>query len=60
VHDGDTEETLAARVLAVEHRIYPLALKLVAEDRVRIENGCCRIAGAVPPDTALVVPDDSV
>jgi phosphoribosylglycinamide formyltransferase-1 len=60
VHDGDTEETLAARVLAVEHRIYPLALKLVAEDRVRIEHGRCRIAGAVPPDTALVVPDDSV
>jgi phosphoribosylglycinamide formyltransferase-1 len=30
---GDTEETLAARVLAVEHRIYPLALKRVAEGR---------------------------
>jgi len=28
---GDTEETLAARVLEVEHRIYPLALKRVAE-----------------------------
>ena len=27
---GDTEDTLAARVLEVEHRIYPLALKLVA------------------------------
>ena len=31
VHDGDTEATLAARVLEVEHRIYPLALRLVAE-----------------------------
>lgn len=31
---GDTEETLAARVLTVEHRIYPLALKLLAEGRV--------------------------
>src|SRR3954462_7613954 len=28
---GDTAETLAARVLAVEHRLYPLALKQVAE-----------------------------
>ena len=28
---GDTPETLAARVLAVEHRIYPLALRRVAE-----------------------------
>ena len=30
---GDTEETLAARVLEVEHRIYPQALRLVAEGR---------------------------
>jgi phosphoribosylglycinamide formyltransferase-1 len=31
--DGDTEATLAARVLEVEHRIYPQALRLVAEGR---------------------------
>ncbi|MBV9557481.1 MAG: phosphoribosylglycinamide formyltransferase, partial [Pseudolabrys sp.] len=31
----DTEASLAARVLAVEHRIYPLALKLLAEGRAR-------------------------
>ena len=31
---GDTEETLARRVLEVEHRIYPQALRLVAEGRV--------------------------
>ena len=31
----DTEESLAARVLEVEHRIYPEALRLVAEGRVR-------------------------
>jgi folate-dependent phosphoribosylglycinamide formyltransferase PurN len=30
---GDTADTLAARVLEVEHRIYPLALKRVAEGR---------------------------
>ncbi|HVV61237.1 MAG TPA: phosphoribosylglycinamide formyltransferase [Pseudolabrys sp.] len=41
----DTEETLAARVLAQEHRIYPLALKLLAEGRVRVENGRCLIDG---------------
>jgi len=34
VLDGDTEETLAQRVLEVEHRIYPQALRLVAEGRV--------------------------
>ena len=32
---GDTEATLAARVLEVEHRIYPEALRLVAEGRAR-------------------------
>jgi phosphoribosylglycinamide formyltransferase-1 len=35
---GDTEQTLAARVLAVEHRIYPQALKLLAQGRVQNEN----------------------
>jgi phosphoribosylglycinamide formyltransferase 1 len=33
VREGDTEETLAARVLELEHRIYPRALRAVAEDR---------------------------
>ena len=31
--EGDTEEALAARVLEVEHRIYPQALRAVAEGR---------------------------
>ena len=34
--EGDTPETLAARILEAEHRIYPEALRLVAEGRVRI------------------------
>jgi phosphoribosylglycinamide formyltransferase 1 len=59
VHDDDTAETLAARVLAVEHRIYPLALRLVAEDRVQIVDGRCRIDGALPTKAAaLIVPAD--
>jgi phosphoribosylglycinamide formyltransferase-1 len=45
VRDGDTEATLAARVLEVEHRIYPEALRLVAEGRVRIAEGRCLIDG---------------
>lgn len=36
---GDTEETLAARVLKAEHQLYPLALGLVAEGKARMENG---------------------
>jgi phosphoribosylglycinamide formyltransferase-1 len=35
VRQGDTEETLAARVLEIEHRIYPEALRLVAEGRAK-------------------------
>jgi phosphoribosylglycinamide formyltransferase-1 len=35
---GDTEETLAARVLEVEHRIYPRALRMVAEGAVKLEQ----------------------
>ncbi len=56
VHDGDTEETLSARVLKVEHQIYPLALKLLAEGRIAIENGRCLIDGVPVPDAASLVP----
>ena len=38
VHSGDTADELAARVLAAEHRIYPMALALVASGRVRVVN----------------------
>jgi phosphoribosylglycinamide formyltransferase-1 len=56
VHADDSEAALAARVLAVEHRIYPLALKLVAQGRVRIVDGRCLIDGVPLPDPATVVP----
>jgi phosphoribosylglycinamide formyltransferase 1 len=36
---GDNEDTLAARVLKAEHRLYPLALGLVAEGKARMEGG---------------------
>ena len=45
VSAGDTEAALAARVLEVEHRIYPEALRLVAEGRVRVDAGRCLIDG---------------
>ena len=35
---GDTEETLSQRILAEEHRIYPEAVRLFAEQRLRIEG----------------------
>ncbi|HXD46465.1 MAG TPA: phosphoribosylglycinamide formyltransferase [Pseudolabrys sp.] len=56
VRDDDTEAALAARVLAVEHRLYPLALRLVAEGRVTVDGSRCRIGGSPDPDTVLLVP----
>jgi phosphoribosylglycinamide formyltransferase-1 len=56
VRDGDNEATLGARVLAIEHRIYPLALRLVAEDRVCVVDGRCLIDGKPAPDGASIVP----
>jgi phosphoribosylglycinamide formyltransferase-1 len=39
VHPSDTPQTLAERVLAVEHTLYPEALKLLASGEVKLENG---------------------
>ncbi len=52
----DDEAALAARVLAAEHRIYPMALKLIAEGRVRVEGGRVAIDGASPPAGMLLSP----
>ena len=56
VNDDDDEHTLAARVLAVEHHIYPLALALVAQGRVRIVDGRCIVDGGRAVDGSLIVP----
>jgi phosphoribosylglycinamide formyltransferase 1 len=39
VHPADTPEILAARVLEAEHRLYPEALRLLAEGKVKLEKG---------------------
>jgi phosphoribosylglycinamide formyltransferase-1 len=39
VHPDDTPQILADRILAVEHKLYPEALKLLAADKVRLQNG---------------------
>jgi phosphoribosylglycinamide formyltransferase-1 len=56
VRPTESEENLAARVLKVEHQIYPLALKLLSEGRLRVENGRCLIDGVPVPDTADLIP----
>jgi len=56
VLDGDSEDDLAARILTAEHRSYPLAVKLIAEGRVRVADERVFIAGAVPPEAGLLNP----
>jgi phosphoribosylglycinamide formyltransferase-1 len=56
VRDDDTADSLAARVLAVEHKIYPAALALLAAGRISISDGRCRIDGAEGADGALIAP----
>jgi len=43
---GDDAETLAARVLAAEHQAYPLALRWIAEGRVRVREDRVEVSGA--------------
>jgi phosphoribosylglycinamide formyltransferase 1 len=58
VLDDDTPDTLAARVLAAELRLYPLALRLVAGGQSSLApDGTVRNAAAVVPTTQLIVPD---
>ena len=45
VRDDDTPDTLAARILEIEHRIYPDALRLVASGRIRLEGAICKLEG---------------
>ena len=43
---GDNEESLGQRVLKQEHRLYPLAVELIARGQVRIEGGNAHLEGA--------------
>ena len=56
VSDDDTADTLAARILQIEHRIYPDALRLVAGGKIRIEGDVCKTAGGADGDGALISP----
>jgi phosphoribosylglycinamide formyltransferase-1 len=56
----DTEETLSARVLAVEHRIYPQAVRWLVEDRIELAGaGIVQVRGTGVPADVLVSPRES-
>jgi phosphoribosylglycinamide formyltransferase-1 len=56
VRDEDTPDTLAARILEIEHRIYPDALRLLAGGRIRLVGDICKTAGSAGSDDVLISP----
>ena len=56
VGPADDAETLAARVLEQEHRLYTLAVRLIAEGRVTVRGERAEIAHAAPPRGSLINP----
>jgi phosphoribosylglycinamide formyltransferase-1 len=56
VRDDDTPATLEMRILEIEHRIYPEALRLVASGQIRLEGDICKTVGGSGSDDTLVSP----
>jgi len=54
----DDEARLSDRILAVEHRLYPLAVRLFAEGRLRIVDDRVVVAGGAAPDIAALNPPE--
>ena len=52
--DGDTPDTLAARILVQEHKIYPRAVQLFAEGRLRVDGRRVFIDAAKPNGEAII------
>lgn len=60
VIDGDTPETLAQRILAVEHQLYPHALAMVASGAARLEGGRVKIGCPINQSGRLISPEPAV
>lgn len=54
--DDDTSDTLAARILVQEHKIYPRAAQLFAEGRLRVDGRRVLIDAAKPDGEAIISP----
>jgi phosphoribosylglycinamide formyltransferase-1 len=60
VRDDDTPQTLAARIIEIEHRIYPEALRLVAGGKVRLEGDLCKTEDGASSGATLISPAASL
>jgi phosphoribosylglycinamide formyltransferase 1 len=58
VYPDDDEARLSARILGVEHRLYPLAVRLIAEGRVGLRDERVEIEGMTVPDISAPNPQD--
>ncbi|MFQ5533881.1 MAG: phosphoribosylglycinamide formyltransferase [Sphingomonadales bacterium] len=56
VLSDDSPETLAERVLKMEHSIYPMAVRMIAESRVRVTGNKVEIQDAAAPGVGLMNP----
>jgi phosphoribosylglycinamide formyltransferase-1 len=56
VSQDDTEETLSKRILRLEHRVYPEAIRLFAQGRIEVEGRKVRIKGYLPSDFSIINP----
>lgn len=56
VADDDTSETLSQRILGIEHRIYPEALRLLASGRLRLDGDRCKVTDATESSGTLISP----
>jgi phosphoribosylglycinamide formyltransferase-1 len=56
VSDHDTAETLSERILEVEHRIYPDALRLLASGAVQLDGDICRTPDSAGSGNFLISP----
>ena len=56
VKQDDDPETLAARVLAAEHRLYPRALSWFVSDRLTLEEGRAQLVDAIAEESLMVCP----
>src|SRR5580692_6165375 len=60
VRDDDTPDRLSERILAIEHRIYPEALALLASGKLRLEGELCRMDGEANARDTLVSPQPAL
>lgn len=56
VYHDDTEETLSERILKLEHKIYPEAIRLFSEGKLEVDGRVVKIKGYNPSDNPLINP----